>query len=270
MLTVLVVLVRKLVDNGLPLLKKFGRCRDEIFWNVSLTSLRITSCVLCDHVSDVARLKMLLDDWKAVEHAQHALNDLDWRVAAIWIPCQPHLEEPATVILQKDFLHMLSVQKLGNFLDHLEPVHGSLSSLDCLVVAQADCVHFLNQIDREGPAILIEGLFRVDCSAKLVGQLTSSAEFGVRLLASKSGQELCSVVLEFGLLAKIGIVFDARLECLKPFSLLVSLSDVLASLLWRRVIVTVINIQDDPLLVRKLDVAVGDPCCLAVDAAGEV
>ena len=60
------------------------------------------------------------------------------------------------------------------------------------------------------------------------------------------------------------------LNFLEPLCLSISLSQMLAMFLWRWLAITVVNVEDDPLLVRKLDVALGGPGRLAVDTTRKV
>lgn len=90
---------------------------------------------------------MLLINRHFVEDFQDALNDLNWRVRAVRILADPHLQEPASLHVQKELLDMLLFQQLRDFIDHFEPMHCLLVVLDALIVSHTSLMHPLHEVD---------------------------------------------------------------------------------------------------------------------------
>ena len=182
MLAFFVVFVRQLINNRLPLLKQLGRSRDDGLWNLAvLAGGRLTRGVLGDHVGDVAGFEVFLVDWESVENTEDTLNHLDWRVAVVGITLKPHLKKPTAVIHKKHLLDVLLVHEIRQLINHLEPVHSRLTSLDCIVVAEADGVHFLDQTNCLNLALLVKLFFCIDGFGQF---LRKRVTFPKRLLAT--------------------------------------------------------------------------------------
>lgn len=62
----------------------------------SLTHLWFIASVYLKSPRDVTLLKVLEFDRQLLEDAKDELNDLDWRVAAVWVDSEPLLENSAT------------------------------------------------------------------------------------------------------------------------------------------------------------------------------
>jgi len=183
MLAFFIVFVRQLINNSLPFLKQFGRSRDDGLWNLTvLSARRLTCCILGDHMSNVARFEIFLINWQSVKHTEYALNDLNWRIAVIRIALEPHLEEPTSVVNEEHLLNMLLVHKISQLTDHLEPVHGRLTSLDCIVIAEAHGMHFLNQTNCLNLALLIKLFLLIDSFGQFLRKLVIFAAIFPKLI----------------------------------------------------------------------------------------
>ena len=140
---------------------------------------------------------MVLGNREIVEYSEDAFDDLNWRIRVVRILADPHLQESATIHLQKYFLNVLFLKELRYFLAEVESIQSHLAIFDSLIIKQASVVHFLNQIDGDPLGVLLEGLLSFDSASSLArDKLATSGRTG-SVDSFQLGQKLLPLPLLF-------------------------------------------------------------------------